>query len=261
VPVPGDPARALKVDTALLDAAATPATRGLILNSPNNPTGAVYTRAELDAIVQWAAGRGIWIISDEIYSRLCFSAPRAPGVLDLDPELFDRIVLVDGVSKTFAMTGWRIGFSYSAPALATRLADLQSQITSGASSPAQAAAVAAYRDEERVDEAVRAMVRLFLRRRQHTVDALRSTLPECHLDVPDGGFFVFLRVDAHYDDARTGSAAFCSDLLESTGVSLVPGAAFGDDRYVRLSFAAPEAEILEAVRRMGEHLKGIPLTA
>lgn len=256
--VPGDAANALKVDVQRLEAAATGATRGLILNSPNNPTGAIYSGEELEAILRWAAQRGIWVISDEIYNRLCFDVPRAPSVLDMDDSLLERVVLVDGVSKTFAMTGWRIGFSYSSPELATRLANLQSQITSGASSPAQAAAAAAYTDQDRVSEAVRAMVRVFDRRRQHAAAALREALPETEFDMPGGAFFIFFRIDSYYDDRRADSTSFCSDLLEQTGVALVPGAAFGDDRYARLSFAVPEAEILEAVRRIGEYVKRNP---
>jgi aspartate/methionine/tyrosine aminotransferase len=258
VPVPGDPANALKVNVARLDAATTSHTRGLILNSPTNPTGAVYSRTEVKAILEWAAKRGFWVVSDEIYNRLCFTADRAPSVLEYDDTLTERAILVDGVSKTFAMTGWRIGFSYSSPELATRFANLQSQITSGASSPAQAAAVAAYQDEERVHEAVRAMVRVFLRRRQHTADALREALPESRFDLPDGGFFVFFRIDPYFNDARPDSLSFCNDLLERAGVALVPGAAFGDDRYARLSFAAPEAEILEALRRVGKYVRDSP---
>jgi aspartate aminotransferase len=263
VVVAGDPENALKVDTMRLDAACTPATRGLILNSPNNPTGAIYDRAELDAILLWAADRGLWVVSDEIYNRLCYDAPRATSVLDLDPSLLERVVLVDGVSKTFAMTGWRIGFSYSKPDLAAQLSSLQSQITSGASSPAQAAALAAYQDEDRVHEAVRAMVRVFRRRRDHVTEALKHALPAATFSMPAGAFFIFLRLDAYYDDTRSGSIAFCNDMLERTGVALVPGAAFGDDRYARMSFAAPEAEILEAIRRLGHALdgSGIPLTS
>jgi aspartate aminotransferase len=263
VAVPGDPDNALKVDADRLEAACTPATRGLILNSPTNPTGAVYDRAELDPIMLWAAERGLWVVSDEIYNRLCFETSRATSVLDLDESLLERVVLVDGVSKTFAMTGWRIGFSYSTPELATHLTSLQSQITSGASSPAQAAAVAAYQDEARVHEAVLAMVRVFRRRRQHAAEALREALPRAQFDVPGGTFFIFVRVDAYYDESCSGSIAFCNALLEQTGVALVPGAAFGDDRYVRLSFAAPEAEILEAIRRMGEflHAAVMPVTS
>jgi aspartate aminotransferase len=188
---------------------------------------------ELDAILLWAAEHGLWVISDEIYGRLCYTADRAGSVLDVDPSLLEHVVLVDGVSKTFAMTGWRVGFSYCVPALAAqRFESLQSHITSGASSPAQAAALAAYRDEARVREAVRAMVRVFRRRRDSTAAALREALPDARFTMPDGAFFIFLRVDAYYDDGPADSIAFCRDLLETTGVALVPGAAFGDDRYV-----------------------------
>lgn len=254
--VQGNPDNSLKVDVAALDSAATESTRGLILNSPANPTGAVYEQAELDAILLWAAERGIWVISDEIYGRMCYSAERAPGVLDADASLLERVVLIDGVSKSFAMTGWRIGFSYSSPALAAQFTSLQSHITSGASSPAQAAALAAYQDEPRVHEALRAMVRVFRRRREHAMNALSEVLPNADFPTPEGAFFIFLRVDDFYGSGRDGSIAFCNYLLEHTGVALVPGVAFGDDRYVRLSFAAPEAEILEGIRRTGKLLRG-----
>jgi aspartate aminotransferase len=254
--VDGDPSNSLKVDVAALDAAVTPASRGLILNSPSNPTGAVYSRDELDAIMLWAAERGLWVISDEIYGRLCFQNGRATSVLDLDPSLLERTVLIDGVSKSFAMTGWRIGFSYSAAELATRFSSLQSHMTSGASSPAQAAAVAAYRDEPRVEEAVRAMVRVFHRRCTKAMEALTTLLPESAFTIPSGAFYLFFRVDEYYTPERNDSIAFCKELLEQTGVALVPGSAFGDDRSVRLSFAAPEGEILEGIRRLAELARG-----
>lgn len=155
------------------------------------------------------------------------------------------------------MTGWRIGFSYSSPALAGQFTALQSHITSGPSSPAQAAALAAYQDEPRVHEALRAMVRVFRHRRERTADALRQALPNADFPMPEGAFYIFLRVDDYFDAERRGSIEFCNFLLERTGVALVPGAAFGDDRYVRLSFAAPEAAILEAIRRTGELLRDV----
>jgi aspartate aminotransferase len=254
--VRGDERNALKIDVAALEAAVTPATRGLILNSPNNPTGAIYTRPELDAIMLWSAERGLWVISDEIYGRLCFHTHRATSVLDIDPSLLEHTVLIDGVSKTFAMTGWRVGFSYCAAELAARISSLQSHTTSGASSPAQAAALAAYRNEPRVDEAVRAMVRVFHRRCVKAMDALSTLAPQAHFIPPDGAFYLFFRVDDYYTRQRRGSDAFCTDLLSRSGVALVPGSAFGDDRYVRLSFAAPEAEILEGIRRLSELVSG-----
>jgi aspartate aminotransferase len=259
--VQGNPSNSLKIDLAGLDAAVTDSTRGLILNSPGNPTGAIYEQAELDAILLWAAERGIWLISDEIYGRMCYSADRAPSVFDADASLLERVILIDGVSKSFAMTGWRIGFSYSSPELATHLTSLQSHVTSGPSSPAQAAALAVYQDEPRVHDALRAMVRVFRRRRDHATSALRQLLPNADFPEPDGAFYIFFRVDSYFETGRSGSIEFCNSLLERTGVALVPGAAFGDDRCVRLSFAAPETEILEGIRRAGQLLHGVPAPA
>ncbi|HSJ14303.1 MAG TPA: pyridoxal phosphate-dependent aminotransferase [Longimicrobiales bacterium] len=259
--VPAADDAGFKVTTADLAAAATPRTRGLLLNSPGNPSGAVYTRAELQALLAWAAARDLVVISDEIYGRICFTAPHAPSVLDLDADLLRNIVLVDGVSKAFAMTGWRIGFSWCAPAIAARLSDLQSHITSGACTPAQYGALAAYQREPRVDEAVHAMVRLFRRRRDHAVARLRELLGPIAPAPPDGAFFLFLRVDSFYHDGMNDSTAFCQWLLEQQGVALVPGIAFGDDRCVRLSFAAPEAEILAAIDRLARAADALVGTA
>src|SRR5262245_34594096 len=118
-----------KVTVADLERALSPSVRGLILNSPSNPTGATYSRIELAELAAWAAQRDVWIISDEIYSRICFNAPRATSLLDVTDSL-DRAVVVDGASKAFAMTGWRLGFSYTARALADKVTAVQSQITS-----------------------------------------------------------------------------------------------------------------------------------
>ena len=255
VVVPMAPEKNFRLTTQDLDAHHSDAVRGLIINSPSNPTGAVYTLEELDAIARWAHERNIWIISDEIYGRICFSADRAPSFLDLDDALLDRVVIVDGASKAYAMTGWRLGYSYSRTPVAKELASLQSQITSNAASPSQYAALAAYQDDGRGRESIRAMVRIFQQRRDKVVAQLETDLPKAVPSVPDGAFYLFVRVDAYYDDHLKDSAAFCSWLLDQTGVALVPGSAFGDDRFVRLSLAAPNAALAEAVRRAGEALE------
>lgn len=243
-----------KLTLADLDAAYDEAVRGLIINSPSNPTGSVYSSAELDAIVRWAAERKVWLISDEIYSRVCFTGDRAASVMDSDAALLDRVVLVDGASKAYAMTGWRLGYSYTEPELASELAAIQSQITSNASSPAQYAALAAYQDDARAKDAVRAMVRVFQQRRDKVLAQIEAELPAALTVTPDGAFFLFLKVDALFNDTIKTSSAFCSWLLEETGVALVPGSAFGDDRFVRLSLAAPNAALAEAIHRMGAQL-------
>jgi aspartate aminotransferase len=244
-----------RASLADLDAKYDKSVRGLIINSPSNPTGGVYPLAELDAIARWAKERNMWVISDEIYGRLCFTADRAPSMLDLEKNLLDQVVVVDGASKAYAMTGWRLGYSYARPDVAKEIASLQSQITSNASSPAQYAALAAYRDELRSRESIRAMVRIFQQRRDKVVAQLQTDLPRSVPAQADGAFYIFLKVDAYYDKELNTSSAFCSWLLDQTGVALVPGSAFGDDRFVRISLAAPNAALAEAVRRMGEALE------
>jgi len=120
-----EPEEGFKASVATLQKAHTPRVRGIILNSPSNPTGAVYSREELAEVVRWAQERDLWIVSDEIYGRICFNAPRAPSVLDVTDSI-ERVVLVDGASKAFAMTGWRLGFSYTTKALADQFTALQS---------------------------------------------------------------------------------------------------------------------------------------
>ena len=252
--VPSKPEDSFKITPADLDAVHDDAVRGLILNSPSNPAGTVYAREELEAILRWAAERKIWVISDEIYSKICFTGERAPSVFDVDDSLLERVVLIDGASKAFAMTGWRIGFSYCQAPLARELADLQSHITSNASSPAQYAALAAFKDEARAKEAVKAMLRVFSQRRDKVLAQLEAELPAAVPSHPDGAFYIFLRVDAFYNDTIHDSRTFCSWLLEETHVALVPGVAFGDDRFVRMSLAAPNAALSEAVHRMAEKL-------
>ena len=252
--VESSPERRFRVTVSDLEQHYDDSVRGLILNSPSNPTGSVYSLNELDAIARWAHERGVWLISDEIYGRVFFSEDRAPSVLDLEDALLDKVVIVDGASKAFAMTGWRLGFSYSRPDVARELASLQSQTTSNASSPAQYAALAAYKDVGRARESVRAMVRIFQQRRDKVIAQMETDLPKAQPSPPDGAFYIFVRVDGYYDQQLNNSATFCSWLLDTTGVALVPGSAFGDDRFVRLSLAAPNAALAEAIKRMGEAL-------
>jgi aspartate aminotransferase len=250
------PEQGFKVSVAALDAAWSPSVRGLIINSPSNPTGAVYTRDELAAIAAWAARRDVWIISDEIYMRICFNAPRAASLLDVIDSM-DRAVIIDGASKAYAMTGWRLGYSYTSKQLAEQFSTVQSQITSGASSPAQYAATAAYKDAARADGAIRAMASVFSKRRDKVLEHLREHAPDIYCFPPDGAFYVFIRIDNYFSPEVPDSAAFCRWLLENTDVALVPGSAFGADQYARISIAAPNAALEEAVRRMGTALRSV----
>ena len=160
VPVSGSPARNFTLTPDDLSAAASERTRGLILCSPSNPTGAVYSLEELQAVTEWANERGVTIVADEIYRQIYFGDDRdtAPSILELPPESVGRFVLVDGASKSFAMTGWRIGFSYSDVETAEKLGALQSHTTSNAAAPSQVAALAAFGDLARARRAGREMV-------------------------------------------------------------------------------------------------------
>jgi aspartate aminotransferase len=194
--VPSTAEGGFRITVESLEAARTPRVKGLILCSPSNPTGAVYSEDELAAIAHWARQNDIWVISDEIYGRICFTAPRAPSVLDVVDSL-ERIVIVDGASKAYAMTGWRLGYSYSTRAVAERMSALQSQITSGASTPAQHAALAAFSDVAQGERAVRGMTDVF------TSAATTRWLnfehaPDVYCFPPDGAFYLFFQVDQFY---------------------------------------------------------------
>lgn len=253
LPVQGDAARGFKVTPDDLDAHYDPAVRGLMLNSPGNPTGAVYTLDELEAIARWADERGVWLLSDEIYRRIYLHGEMSPGLLDLPRELRARTAVVDGASKAFAMTGWRIGFSYTAPELAAKMSALQSQTTSQAATPAQYAALAAYQSREEALEPFHEMARAFRSRLRTVVQLFREQLPDVRFVEPEGAFYLFFEAAGL---ARPGedAGALCARLLNQTGVAMVPGDAFGDDRYVRLSYAASEAALEEAVGRLARSL-------
>jgi len=248
--VPGDPEWGLKVSVREL-ARMLPAATGLLLCSPCNPTGSVYTHAELKAIAQWARERNVWVITDEIYRRIHYGTGPAPSFLDLPDELLARVVVIYGVSKAYAMTGWRIGLALAPAAVAKAMAALQSHTTTGANHIAQYAAAAAL-DDERVEQDVARMVAEFRRRRDIVVGRFRQALPGVEFVDPLGAFYFFFRVDSFGGISGT---RFCTRLVGEYGVALVPGAAFGDDRWVRLSYAAATPDITRALDRIVDFAK------
>jgi len=253
----GNEKKSFKVGPADLDAAATPRTRGLVLNSPCNPTGAVYSLAEVQAIAEWARDRGVWLVADEIYRAIYYGpeGDRAPGLLELPTSSLGPFVLVDGASKSFAMTGWRIGFTWSEPELAKSFSALQSQITSNPTTPAQAAALEAYANVAAADASVAEMARAFRRRRDLVTARVRELLPDMPFVQPEGAFYLYFRVDGFFGGDAQDATAWCSRLLEEQGVALVPGAAFGDDRWVRMSYAAADEVLERAVGRIAAHVE------
>jgi aspartate aminotransferase len=254
--VPGDAEWSLKVGVDQLEKAADARAAGLILCTPVNPTGAVYTRAELKALLEWARERRLWVIVDEMYRRIHFGSGPAPSVHDLPDELLERVVVVTGVGKAYAMTGWRVGIAVAPPLVAKAMAAMQTHVTSGASQPAQWAAAAALADE-RVEEDVHRMVETFRQRRDLVVAHFRRELPGVEFVDPLGAFYFFFRVDGLLDGRLASAAAFCERLLAEQGVALVPGEAFGDGRWVRLSYAASEKTLRQALNRITDFVRSV----
>ena len=255
--VPGSLDWSLKVGVDQLEAVRDARTKGIILCSPVNPTGAVYARAELKAILEWAQAHELWVVVDEIYRRIHYGSGPAASVLDLPDELLERTVVVSGVSKTYAMTGWRIGFTLAPRAVTQSIAALQSHVTSGASQPAQWAAAAALGDD-RIEADVERMVEEFRHRRDRVVAHFRQNLPGVEFVEPMGSFYFFFRVDGWFAQGVDSALDFCHRLLADVGVALVPGEAFGDGRWVRLSYAASRKEIDRALDRITAFARALP---
>lgn len=249
----------LKVTVDDLRRAANARTRGLILNSPCNPTGAVYSRTELEALVAFASDHGWWIVSDEIYRAITYEGA-ATSLLSVCDN-FERLVVVDGVAKSFAMTGWRIGWSISTPHLARTMTALQSHSTSNAPTLSQHAVLAALRDPAAAASAIDAMVAELKRRRDLALDVLRTA----GFDViqPAGAFYLFVHAGAASSADPAPGTTLASRLLEEANVAVVPGAAFGSPEWIRVSYAAPVDQVLEGVRRIAatgisQHRAGRP---
>jgi aspartate aminotransferase len=236
-----------------IEAAITPRTRWVMLNFPNNPSGAAIDVALLRAIADvLARHRHVWILSDDIYEQLVFDEAQAPTIAAVAPELRDRTLTVGGVSKSYAMTGWRIGFCGGPRALIAGIVNMQSQITSGACGIAQAAAAAALDGDQ---DCVRDQARAYKGRRDLVVQALRR-LPGIRCHNPDGAFYVFPNIAGWIGHTSAGGKALGTDqdvamaLLEEQGVAVVHGGAFGKSPYLRLSTATSEDVLAEACRRI-----------
>jgi aspartate aminotransferase len=253
--VPGAPEWSMKVSVEDLDRERDTLTRGLLFSSPCNPTGAVYTRAELKAIAEWAHKHEVWLIADEIYRRIHYGPGPAPSVLDLPDELLTRVVMISGVSKTYAMTGWRIGLALAPGPVAKAMAGVQGHITSGAAQPSQWAAVAAFGDD-RIEQDVDRMVEAFRARRDLVEGYFRREMPGVEFVDPVGAFYFFFRVDQLFGAGLASASDFCERLINKEGVALVPGDAFGDARWVRLSYAASEDDLNRALERIARFMRG-----
>jgi aspartate aminotransferase len=246
-----------KMTPAQYRAARTPRTRLFMINSPCNPTGAVYTREELTALADAVCESDAAILSDEIYEQLCFNGSKPTCIASLRPDLAERTITVSGASKSYAMTGWRMGWAVAPPRVAQAMTDIQSQETSCPSSVSQAAAAAALTGPQ---ECVAAMRAEYSIRRELVCQRLEA-IPGVRLHRPDGAFYAFFDVSSYFGKPIAGkvvrdSASFCTAALEGPHVSLVPGSAFGAEGYVRMSFACARAEIEGGLEALAYWLAG-----
>jgi aspartate aminotransferase len=247
VVVPCGADQGFKLSPKALEAALTPQTRWLMLNAPSNPTGAIYTVPEMRALAEVLSRHPqVWVLSDEIYEHLNFIP--FTRFADAVPGLRDRLLTVNGVAKAWSMTGWRIGWGIGPAPLIGAMAAVQGQLTSGANSLAQAAALAALTGPADLLETRRQVLRA---RRDRVVAALNA-MPGVDCPMPDGAFYVFPRLTV---PGRPDDAALCHWLLEDHGLAIVPGRAFGMAGHARISFAYGQADLDRGLARLAAALE------
>ncbi len=242
-----------KITPGELAAAITPKTKAFILNSPSNPTGAAYTRDELSGLAGVLADTDITVISDEIYESIIYDGFEFYSIATVEPRLADRTVIVNGVSKTYSMTGWRIGYAAGPPDLIKAMTNIQSQSTSNPTSIAQKAALAAMDGPQ---DCIAAMVNEFDKRRTHMVEQLNA-MPGISCFTPQGAFYTFPNIAGLFGKKSGGheitdSTSFATYLLETVKVAVVAGLGFGADHNIRLSYATSSGNIEKGLNRIRE---------
>ncbi|HSH23412.1 MAG TPA: pyridoxal phosphate-dependent aminotransferase [Acidimicrobiales bacterium] len=255
VVVPTDATSGFKVSVEQLEAATTPRTKALVFVSPSNPSGAVYAPDQVEAIGRWAAERGIWVITDEIYEHLTYDDHRFSSMPVLVPELAGRCVVINGVAKTYAMTGWRVGWMIGPPDVVAAGAGLQSHATSNVANVSQRAALAAVAGG--LDDVVR-MREAFDRRRLRMFELL-ATIPGVECLRPEGAFYAFPSFEGvlgrEIGGCRVDTTLELAEVvLEEAKVAIVPGEAFASPGYARLSFALGDDDLEEGMARLAKLL-------
>ncbi|MGH9465260.1 MAG: aminotransferase class I/II-fold pyridoxal phosphate-dependent enzyme, partial [Thermoanaerobaculia bacterium] len=231
-------------------AAVTAHTRAIVVNSPCNPTGGVMAADELRRLAEGAARRGVLVVSDETYERFLYDGGRHASVAALATELPETVILVGSFSKTYAMTGWRLGYLLGPAVVTKAVAEVQSHATSNPTSFAMPGATTAMAEAE---PDVQAMIAEYGARRDLTAARLNA-IAGVTCAPPAGAFYAFPDVSAHYRDGRAGSVAFSEFLLEQARIAVVPGEAFGADHHIRFSFACSRGQIEEGLDRMAAAL-------
>jgi aspartate aminotransferase len=241
------------LDPSAIENCVSGRTKAVIINSPNNPTGAVYGRKELAAVAELARERDLFIVSDEIYEKMAYGQGHV-SIASLSPDAKERTIVVNGFSKAYAMTGWRLGYAAGPKKVMAAISDMQSHCTSNPTSFAQKGALAALNGPQ---ECVGEMVAEFAKRRRLIVDGLRK-IPGISCAEPGGAFYAFPNVSGLFGKATpagnviSGSADFAKYLLEDANVAVVPGSAFGSDAHARLSYATSSENISRGLARIAE---------
>ena len=253
------PEQGYMVTVEQLEAARTERTKLLLFCSPSNPTGAVYPAEQVAAIGQWAAGHGLWVVTDEIYEHLTYDGVKSTSIATAAPELGDKVVVLNGVAKTYAMTGWRVGWMIAAPDVIKAATNLQSHLSSNVANVSQMAALAAVSGPlTAVDE----MKTAFDRRRKAMVSALNS-IDGVVCPMPEGAFYAYADVRGLLGREFPGaagpvrprtSAELAALILETVEVAVVPGEAFGPSGYLRLSYALGDEDLAVGMGRLQEFL-------
>ncbi|NLO81938.1 MAG: pyridoxal phosphate-dependent aminotransferase [Clostridiales bacterium] len=242
-----------KISVDALKKAITPNTKALVINSPNNPNGCVYERDELEAIARLAVENEFFIISDEVYEVLVYDGIEHVSIASFGPEIKDLTVVINGMSKAYAMTGWRIGYAAAREDVVQMMSNIQSHTTSNPNSIAQYASLAALRGPK---DDIKAMIDEFSRRRIFMVDRINS-IPGLSCRLPKGAFYVMMNIEkikgrSYKGRLIDGSLSFSDALLDAKMVAVVPGVAFGADNYVRLSYATSMDNIEKGLNRIEE---------
>lgn len=248
--VEADASNSFKVTVTQLESAVTDKTKGLLINSPNNPTGAVYTEEELREIGAFATKHDLYIISDEIYEKLVYGEKHV-SIASLSQDLYERTIVVNGLSKAYAMTGWRIGYTASSVAIANVMANIQSHATSNPNTIAQYAGIEALNGDQSTIEEMR---KAFEMRKDYMVKAI-SEIPNVSCVEPKGAFYVMVNISHYKGKTIEGvlikdSLDFSAVLIEKANIAVIPGIAFGVDDYIRLSYATSMENIIEGLGRL-----------
>ena len=256
VEVMTDESTGFRTSVAQLEQHLTPATRVLVFVSPSNPTGAVYSPAEVEAIGQWAVEKGLWVVTDEIYEHLVYGDAEFASMPTLVPEIADKCIIANGVAKTYAMTGWRVGWLVAPQDVIKAATNLQSHATSNVANVSQVAALAAVSgDLSAVDE-----MKIAFDRRRKTITKMLNEVDGIVCPEPEGAFYVYPSVKGVLGREINGkvantSAELAALILDEVEVAVVPGEAFGTQGYIRLSYALGDDDLIEGITRIQNLLK------